>query len=224
MRHHGRRQTTFFVFLGEHERFDLLTEAQAEDEDGLSKYPWADTMAAVASACIAGSMFTFMMLAAGAVKDTFDNDKDKIDAIPIDEEVQKADDLAAAKAEAYTEAVAWTNVPIWAKTSLVLAVTCMILCVLLLANFNTRCFAEYDLMYTIEEHLDGKWHNLILPLGWYALLLTVIATFFLTIFSTWAGVSADHEPVLVNASTASRETNHICASLFISTARHETNH
>lgn len=159
------------------------------DENGLAKYSWADTMAAVASACIAASIFTFMMLAAGAVKETFDNRRDEIDAIPIDEEVQEADDRAAKKEEAYAEAVAWTNVPVWAKLSLILAVGCMISCFFLLSNFNEQCFAEYDLMYTIDEHLDGQWHNLVFPLGWYALLLTVIATVFLLIFKSWAGVS-----------------------------------
>lgn len=160
------------------------------DENGLAKYSWADTMAAVASACIAASIFTFMMLAAGAVKETFDKRRDEIDAIPIDEEVQKADDMAAKKEEAYSEAVAWANVPIWAKLSLISAVGCMISCFFILSRFSEQCFAEYDLMYTIDEHLDGQWHNLVLPLGWYALLLTGIATVFLVIFKSWAGVSA----------------------------------
>ena len=119
------------------EMIDFGAEEVFEDEDGLAKYPWADTMAAVASACIAASIFTFMMLAAGAVKDTFDNRRDEIDAIEIDEEVKQADDMAAAKIEAYNEAVAWTNVPSWAKFSLIMAVASMIGCYLLFSWYCT---------------------------------------------------------------------------------------
>ena len=62
----------------------------------------------------------------------------------------------------------------------------MIACCFLLVGYNTQCFAEYDLMYTISEHLGGKWYNLVLPLGRVALLLTVVSYAFLSIFQTWA--------------------------------------
>lgn len=128
---------------------------------------------------------------------TFQNQREKINAIPIDEEVNKADELVQKQSSAYTQAVAWQNVPVWAKLCLILAVLCMVACCSLLVGFNTQCFAEYDLMYTILEHLGGKWYNLVRPLGRYALLLTVVAFVFLNAFQTWAGVSSDMSAFLL---------------------------
>lgn len=145
-------------------------------------------MATAASATIAGFMLFFMMAAAGAVKDTFENRRDEIEAIAIDEEVKRADDLTAKRTVAYDQAVVWQNVPLWAKLCLVLSVGCMITCCLLLVGFNTLCFAEYDLMYTIGEHLGGKWYNLVRPLGRIALLLTLVSYIFLQMFQLWAKV------------------------------------
>lgn len=145
-------------------------------------------MAAVASAVVAGMMGFFTLSAANAVKDTFENSKDEIDAIPFDEEVKAADEIAQQKSAAYSTAVVWSKVPAWAKMSLLLSVGSMIVCVYLLAMFNTQCFAEYDLMYTISDHLGGQWHNLVKPLGRYALLCIVISHVFLFIFQTWASV------------------------------------
>ena len=145
-------------------------------------------MATVTSAITAGAMVTFMMLAATAVKETVEKQKDKMEAIPIDEAVKQADDLALQKTEAYSHAVVWSNVPVWAKLSLLLATASMICCFFLLVGFNAHCFTEYDLMYTISEHLGGKWYNLVRPLGRYALLLIVVATVLLGIFKAWASV------------------------------------
>ena len=113
-----------------------------------------------------------------------------MDTIPIDEEVKQADDLAVQKSEAYSQAVVWTNVPILAKLCLLMATASMIGCFFLLVGFNTYCFTEYDLMYTISEHLGGKWYNLVRPLGRYALLLIVVATVLLAAFKAWATVSS----------------------------------
>lgn len=147
-------------------------------------------MATVTSACTAGAMISFMMLAAAAVKETVEKQKDKMEAIPIDEEVKEADDLAVQKSEAYSQAVVWTNVPIIAKLCLLMATASMIGCFFLLVGFNTHCFTEYDLMYTISEHLGGKWYNLVRPLGRFALLLIVIATILLAAFKAWASVGS----------------------------------
>ena len=131
------------------------------------------------------------MLAAAAVKETVETQKDKIDAIPLDEAVKEADDLAIKKRDAYTQAIVWTNIPMLVKLCLLKATAAMIGCFSLLALFNAQCFAEYDLMYTISEHLGGKWHNLVRPLGWYAMILLGIATVFLALFQVWAAVSIE---------------------------------
>lgn len=151
-----------------------------------------DTMATAASATVAGFMFFFMMAAASAVKDTFETEREAIEAIPVDEEVKKADSLAQQRNVAYQRAIVWVNVPIWAKACLILAVATVIGCCFLLVGYSSQCFAEYDLMYTISENLGGKWYNLVLPLGRIALLLTVVSYVCLSIFQSWASHETEH--------------------------------
>jgi len=43
-------------------------------------------------------------------------------------------------------------------------------------------------MYTISEHLGGKWYNLVKPLGRYAMMLIVVSYLFLKVFQGWASV------------------------------------
>mmetsp|Transcript_9065 Transcript_9065/g.22249 ORF Transcript_9065/g.22249 Transcript_9065/m.22249 type:complete len:161 (+) Transcript_9065:3-485(+) len=143
-------------------------------------------------------MGLFTLSAAGAVKDTFEKNKEKIDAIPIDEEVKAADDIAQKENDAYSKATVWSNVPLWAKIALILSVASMIACCGMLVAFNTHCFAEYDLMYTISEHLGGKWYNLVKPLGRYAMMLIVVSYLFLKVFQGWA--SGETSTILKNSS------------------------
>jgi len=158
-----------------------------ENEDGSDLYPWSDTMGAVASAFSAGAMFYFTLSAAGAVKSTLANDQLQIDAIPMDEEVAEADAAAQKKASVYGQATSWHNVPILVKLCLILSALAMMGCVYLLVLFNAQCFREYDLMYTIREHLGGKWYNIVLPLGQWALGFFVVSYLLLAgVFEAWA--------------------------------------
>ena len=110
-----------------------------------------DTMAAVASALTAGLLGVFTLSAAATVKATFDTSKEAIEAIPIDEEVRAADEVKEKENDAYNKAVVWSAVPLWAKSSLLLAVGSMIACCAMLVGFSTSCFADYDLMFTSES-------------------------------------------------------------------------
>jgi len=158
-----------------------------ETDNGLDLYPWADTMGAVASALSAGAMFYFTLSAASAVKDTLLNCKDEIDAIPIDQAVAKADADAVKWDKAHRKAVVWTNVPVLIKHALIVSVLSMMACVYLLIVFNSKCFREYDLMYTIKENLGGKWYNIVLPLGRWALGFFAVSYLLLAgVFESWA--------------------------------------
>ncbi len=125
----------------------------SETKDGIEVYPWADTAAAISTAFMAGFMLYFNIAAVGAVKDTLEQDKERIDAIPIDETVQEADEQAVKRADAYRRATKWSDVPALMKTVLVLAVLSMIACFYMLFLFGDKAFKDYDLMYTIDEHL-----------------------------------------------------------------------
>lgn len=146
-------------------------------------------MGAVSSAVAAGVMFYFTLSAASAVKNTLENDKEIIDSIPLDEEVEKADEEVAKRNAVYSRVTVWNSIPFVMKMILVLALFAMMGCCYLLVVFNSQCFQEYDLMYTIQQNLGGKWTNIVLPLGRVALLLFTISYGLLYIFESWATVS-----------------------------------
>ena len=190
-----------------------------EEDDGLQKYPWAgkffisksctydfcislkkfillnhflviiDTMAAVSAATAGCVMFYMMFTAASSANDALMNHQDDIDQIPLDEEVMMAE-LAAERAnKVYYEVIQWEKVPLILKASLILSVVLTTLSCYILAIFNSDCFEEYDLLYTIEDNLDGDWTNLIKYRGRFALLMFCFALVLLIVFKWWASVS-----------------------------------
>ena len=146
-------------------------------------------MGAVASSIAAGAMFYFTLSAASAVKETLQNEKDKIDAIPLDEAVRKADEETERKNDVYRRITVWNGVPPLFKVLLLVSLFTMMGCCYLLVVFNSQCFREYDLMYTIRQNLGGNWTNIVLPLGRIALLLFLISYALLYAFESWATVS-----------------------------------
>jgi len=160
-------------------------------DDGFDLYPWAETMGAVSSAFAAGIMFCFTISAAGAVSECLEKDKKEIDEIVIDKDVEVAEEEAARKSRFYTRVTVWSSVPFQMKAILILALLTMMACCYVLVLFNSQCFSEYDLMYSIREHLDGNWTNIVLPLGRVALLLFAIACALQYIFVSWATTKAD---------------------------------
>merc|ERR1712071_690982 len=61
-----------------------------ETDDGVDKYPWADTLGAVATAITGCLMFYFPMAAAAAMASTLTR-KEEMAALEYDKEVQAAD-------------------------------------------------------------------------------------------------------------------------------------
>jgi hypothetical protein len=62
--------------------------------------------------------------------------------------------------------------------------------------FADQCFREYQLTYTIEQHLDGDWKNIVKPLGVVANLLFLFSLVLLYVFRSWAMVSPQHFKLL----------------------------
>jgi len=157
-----------------------------ETDDGLDKYPWADTMGTVSSALAACVMFYFAFEAAGAISSCLETNKEEIAALEYDKEVEAAD-AEEAKLSAVRERVTqWSNVPTIFKLLLISSVLSMIACCYILVLFDELSFKDYDLMYTIDEHLEGNWMNIVQPLGRVALLLSVVSYIFLHLFNSWA--------------------------------------
>jgi len=157
-----------------------------ETNDGMDKYPWADTMGTVSSALAACVLFYFAFAAAGAVSSTLSNDKEELAKLEYDKEVEAAD-AEVSKLDAVRERVTvWSNVPIVYKLSLIASFLSMVACCYLLVLFSEQSFKDYDLLYTINEHLGGNWTNLVKPLGRVALLLCVVSYIFFSFFNSWA--------------------------------------
>lgn len=168
--------------------FTYMSSVRIE-ETGQLEFPWAGTMATVFAAITAFVQFGSMVVAAFYLEKTVSNRQDELEAIPIDEEVKTRDDEDEAILNKFQEVTQWNVVPIWAKFILYASVTTMILCCYLVQLFQSECFTEYQLTYTIDEHLDGDWKNLVKPLGIVANVLMLISVLLLIIFRQWAMVS-----------------------------------
>ena len=149
----------------------------------------SETLGAVSSAVAAGAMMYFSLSAATSVKICLDKNKNEINAIPIDEAVEQADELSRKKQDIYRRVTVWNAIPLILKVVLIFSVLAMMGCCYMLVIFNSQCFEEYDLLFTISENLGGKWTNIVLPLGRIALLLFGISYLFLYTFESWATVS-----------------------------------
>ena len=150
-------------------------------------------MGAVSSALAAGVIFYFMIIAAANIKIVLDNNVDEINEIEIDEEVKRLDTLAEKWRITYHEETHWSRVPTRMRAVLTSSVVFMSSSCYMLMMFNVHCFKEYDLLYTIQEHLDGQVINIVLPLGQAAILLFALSCVLLTVFLNWATVSAPFE-------------------------------
>jgi len=157
-----------------------------ETDDGLDKYPWADTMGTISSALAACVLFYFAFAAAGAISSTCTTDKEKIAALAYDKEVEVADAELSKLNAVRARVTVWSNVPIFFKLLLITSVLSMIVCCYILVGFSEQSFKAYDLMYTIDEHLGGNWTSIVKPLGRVALLLFIISYILLSLFNSWA--------------------------------------
>jgi len=154
--------------------------------DGQQEFPWATTMATVSAAITALVQFGSMIVAAFYLEIAIATRGKELESIPIDEEVQAADTKKKDFDKAYHEVTQWHHIPIAAKIALSLSLVCMIICCYMVQLFADDCFAEYQLTYTIREHLNSDWKNIVLPLGAVSLILFGISIVLLLVFTTWA--------------------------------------
>mmetsp|Transcript_6652 Transcript_6652/g.7651 ORF Transcript_6652/g.7651 Transcript_6652/m.7651 type:complete len:94 (+) Transcript_6652:1-282(+) len=62
----------------------------------------------------------------------------------------------------------------------------MIVSCYLVQFFLSSCFVDYDLTFTIDEHLGGDWKNIVKPLGVVANYLLLVSVVLLIGFRSWA--------------------------------------
>lgn len=165
-------------------------------DNGKSEFPWAGTVATICAAVTAIVQFGSMVIAAYFLENTVSTRQNDLDAIPIDEEVKAADERDEAIVQAYEEVTQWGSLPLWAKSILSVSLTSMIASCYMVQLFADQCFREYQLTYTIEQHLDGDWKNIVKPLGVVANLLFLFSLVLLYVFRSWAMVSPQHFKLL----------------------------
>jgi len=160
--------------------------ASVRYDDGQPEFPWAGTVAAICAAVTAFVQFGSMVVAAYLLEQTVSNRQSELDAIPIDEEVKAADEKNEAIQQAYDDVTQWESLPTWAKGLLSSSLVTMITCCYMVQLFADKCFREYQLTYTIAQHLDGDWKNLVRPLGIMANILLLVSILLLYVFRSWA--------------------------------------
>mmetsp|Transcript_20090 Transcript_20090/g.29612 ORF Transcript_20090/g.29612 Transcript_20090/m.29612 type:complete len:857 (+) Transcript_20090:192-2762(+) len=155
-------------------------------DDGQLEFPWAGTVATICAALTAFVQFGSMVVAAYFLEQTVTTRQDELDAMPIDQEVKDADERGEAIDTAYDEVTQWRSLPALAKGVLGASLATMITSCYMVQLFADLCFTEYQLTYTIEQHLDGDWKNLVKPLGIVANCLLLGSVVLLYGFRSWA--------------------------------------
>ena len=163
--------------------------AGLKTDDGELEFPSAGVLATVFAAITAVVQFAAMILAAYYLEQTTSQRSDELDAMEIDKEVAELEAGEVEFHNCYNRVTQWEVVPWAAKLTLYASFACMVACCYMVQLFSNACFADYQLTYSIDEHLNGSWLNLVLPVGWYAILLFFISTVLLSGFVIWANVS-----------------------------------
>ena len=177
--------------------FTYMGGLQVNSEYGQEEeFPWADTVATVCAATTGLVQFGSMVLAAYYLEQTVSQRGDELEAMPFDEEVLAADARLEDAKKAYEEVTEWDKVPFWAKSVLSASLTLIIVSCYTLQSLQELCFAEYQLTYTIDEHLGGDWTTLVLPLGLVAIGLFLVSVALLQIFTSWAKVRTSVSHIL----------------------------
>lgn len=154
--------------------------------DDTPEFPWAGTLAAIITAVTALVQFGAMIIAAYYVEQTTSNRAQEIEDLPTDEEVKLLTDKGEALANMYDEVTEWDSVPRWAKICLSLALAFMTISCYMVQFYQDQCFTPFDLSSTIDEHLGGRWTNLVRPLGIIALLLFCVSLLLFYAYISWA--------------------------------------
>ena len=119
--------------------------------DGELEFPWADTAATIAAAVTGIVQFGSMVVAAFYLEQAVSTRAVELETIPIDEEVKKADEEEEELNKTYEEVTRWEEVPFWTKSVLSLALALMIVCCYMVQLFQSKCFADYQMTYTMMD-------------------------------------------------------------------------
>lgn len=158
--------------------------------DGNAVYPWARTLSTISAAFTAIVQFGAMILAAYYLEQAADKRVAEIESIPLDEDVQQADEARETFTKCYEDVTRWSTLPWVDKSYLRVSLGCSIASSYMVQIFSERCFVTHSLTDSIEENLEGNAANLFLPLGWVAVSLFMASCIFLVLFQKRCNVSS----------------------------------
>lgn len=138
-------------------------------------YSWAGTASTITAVASAGVQICSMLTAAYYIEKVGEEYKEELEAMPYDEEVRQADAIADAKKLRLEELRQWEKFDRVKKGVLVYGTVCMSACIYIVQMFGQYCFEDFELTDTIDEELDGKVTNFIMPLGNCAMILFFMA-------------------------------------------------
>jgi hypothetical protein len=155
-------------------------------ESGELEFPWATTAATMATAASGLVLLGFALSATYYLEQTMKSREQDLEKLAYDEEVKKANEEEIAINNAYSEVVEWSSLPTFPQLLLIISLACMITSCYITQLFQEDAFAEYELTYTIEDHLEGDWKNLVKPIGLVSIVLFGASLLLLFMFRTWA--------------------------------------
>mmetsp|Transcript_32018 Transcript_32018/g.63430 ORF Transcript_32018/g.63430 Transcript_32018/m.63430 type:complete len:871 (+) Transcript_32018:215-2827(+) len=155
-------------------------------EDGLEPYTWAKTASTLCVAVSALVQGGAMLLAAYYIERAVQERKEELQRVGYDDEVSAADLITEEKNRIYFEVLDWHRLPLWVKIDLITSLLNMVMSCYIIQIFGHTCFVEYELTYTISEHLGGNALNLVRKTGWLALGMFFFSCTTLYIFKLYA--------------------------------------
>eukprot|EP00546_Thalassionema_frauenfeldii_P009974 CAMPEP_0178923206 /NCGR_PEP_ID=MMETSP0786-20121207/16588_1 /TAXON_ID=186022 /ORGANISM="Thalassionema frauenfeldii, Strain CCMP 1798" /LENGTH=256 /DNA_ID=CAMNT_0020597671 /DNA_START=333 /DNA_END=1099 /DNA_ORIENTATION=+ len=150
-------------------------------------YPQAPTWATICAAATAVVQLGSMVLAASALSALEVDDDELNRLVPLDAQVHEEDQLSQLRQETFDAATEWKKLPWPLQLAVGLSVVLYTVAYHLWLFWDEQCFVEYQLSYTIQEHLDGNVLNFVLPLGWWSMGLALLAGLLQGfVFGVWA--------------------------------------
>jgi len=150
--------------------------------EGNAVYPLAKTMATISASFTALVQFGAMIVAAYYLERAADSREEEIENIPIDEDVEEADEKIEIIRICYREVTQWSELSWWDKLYLRVALVSIVTCSYMVNLFPEHCFETHALTDSIEHNLNGNAANLFLPLGWVVVSMFMLSCLLLAIF------------------------------------------
>lgn len=158
--------------------------------EGNAVYPLAKTMATISASFTALVQFGAMIVAAYYLERAADSREEEIENIPIDEDVEEADEKIEIIRICYREVTQWSELSWWDKLYLRVALVSIVTCSYMVNLFPEHCFETHALTDSIEHNLNGNAANLFLPLGWVVVSMFMLSCLLLAIFRRKCNVSS----------------------------------